>query len=58
MRWLWKACVANPTSRGPTKVVASGAVQFAHADLSGYSVFEEAFTWGATVGRRVAALRR
>jgi len=32
-----------------------GRVQFAHADLSGYSVFEEAFTWGDRVGRRVAA---
>jgi protoporphyrinogen oxidase len=29
-------------------------VSFAHADLSGYSVFEEAFTRGDAAGRRVA----
>ena len=29
-------------------------VSFAHADLSAYSVFEEAFTRGDTAGRRVA----
>ena len=27
--------------------LASGRVRFAHADLAGYSVFEEAFTLGA-----------
>ena len=31
-----------------------GRLHFAHADLSGYSVFEEAFTWGAAVGAKVA----
>jgi len=30
-------------------------VQFAHADLSGYSVFEEAFFRGNEAARRVAA---
>ena len=36
-----------------------GRVQFAHSDLSAYSVFEEAFTQGELAGRRVAAsLRR
>ena len=33
-----------------------GRVRLAHADLAGYSVFEEAFTWGTRVGRDVAAL--
>lgn len=36
-----------------------GRLQFAHADLAGYSVFEEAFTLGHQAGVRVArALRR
>ena len=30
-------------------------VSFAHADLSAYSVFEEAFTRGDSAGRRAAA---
>ncbi len=30
-----------------------GRLHFAHSDLSGYSVFEEAFTWGTLAGRRV-----
>jgi len=33
---------------------AATRVSFAHADLSAYSVFEEAFTHGASAGRRVA----
>lgn len=28
-------------------------LHFAHSDLSGYSVFEEAFTWGTLAGQRV-----
>jgi monoamine oxidase len=37
-------------------IAASAArVSFAHADLSAYSVFEEAFTRGDDAGRRVAA---
>ncbi|MCW7540854.1 FAD-dependent oxidoreductase [Aquabacterium sp. A7-Y] len=36
---------------------ARGRVRFAHADLSGYSVFEEAYTWGVQVARRLAGRR-
>jgi predicted NAD/FAD-dependent oxidoreductase len=34
---------------------ASGRVQFAHSDLSGYSVFEEAFFHGHRVGERLTS---
>ncbi len=34
---------------------AGGRIAFAHADLSAYSVFEEAFTHGDTAGRLAAA---
>jgi hypothetical protein len=30
-----------------------GALLFAHADLSGYSVFEEAAWWGDVAARRI-----
>lgn len=33
----------------------AGALQFAHSDLSAYSVFEEAFTQGDLAGQRAAA---
>jgi monoamine oxidase len=33
---------------------ASGRVRFAHADLAGYSVFEEAFTHGTLAGQALA----
>ena len=33
---------------------AQGRVRFAHSDLAGYSVFEEAFTLGTLAGRRTA----
>jgi hypothetical protein len=32
----------------------AGRVHFAHSDLSGYSVFEEAFFHGHSAGRRAA----
>ena len=32
-----------------------GRVRFAHADLSGYSIFEEAFTQGVRAARQVRA---
>ncbi len=32
----------------------AGRVHFAHSDLSAYSVFEEAFYWGTTVGKQIA----
>ena len=33
--------------------VADGRILFAHADLSGYSVFEEAAWWGYEAARRL-----
>jgi predicted NAD/FAD-dependent oxidoreductase len=41
--------------RPPAERGALARLHFAHADLSGYSVFEEAFTWGTRVGQRIAA---
>jgi hypothetical protein len=35
-----------------------GRIQFAHADLAGYSVFEEACTLGAMAGHTVASRLR
>jgi hypothetical protein len=35
--------------------VVAGRLSFAHADWSGYSIFEEAFTRGHLAGMRVAA---
>jgi hypothetical protein len=37
---------------------ARGRVRFAHSDLAGYSVFEEAFIHGDRVGREIARARR
>jgi monoamine oxidase len=37
---------------------ASSRLHFAHADLAGYSVFEEAFSFGAAAGQRAARLAR
>ncbi len=34
---------------------ADGAIVFAHADLTGFSVFEEASWWGCEAARRVLA---
>ena len=36
---------------------AAGRVHFAHSDLSGYSVFEEAFFHGHSAGRRISLLQ-
>jgi protoporphyrinogen oxidase len=41
---------------GKPQTGALARVHFAHSDLSAYSVFEEAFTWGTRVGARVARL--
>jgi predicted NAD/FAD-dependent oxidoreductase len=38
--------------------LADGRVHLAHADLAAYSVFEEAFTLGHQVGRRIVELER
>ena len=37
---------------------ARGRVRFAHSDLAGYSVFEEAFIHGDRAGREIARIRR
>jgi monoamine oxidase len=63
MRYGHAMSIPVPGLRGSTALhalgQASGRVQFAHSDLSAYSVFEEAYTWGIEVGARVAAgLRR
>ncbi|HEU5193271.1 MAG TPA: twin-arginine translocation pathway signal, partial [Methylomirabilota bacterium] len=36
-------------------VALSGPVHLAHADLSGFSLFEEAFDWGTRAAARVRA---
>lgn len=58
-RWGHAMCIPAPGVRSqPARQAlraARGAVRFAHADLAGYSVFEEAFTLGATAA---AGLRR
>ena len=42
---------------GPAVASASGRLRFAHADWSGYSVFEEAFTRGHVAGMQAAMAR-
>ena len=59
MRYGHAMSVPVPGLRGSASLRAlsepqPGRVHFSHSDLTGYSVFEEAFTWGATVGARVA----
>ncbi|GAP35490.1 NAD(P)/FAD-dependent oxidoreductase [Piscinibacter sakaiensis] len=46
---------ADPALRALREAPADGRVHLAHADLSGYSVFEEAFFHGERVGRRLGA---
>src|SRR5262249_18799706 len=58
MRYGHAMSVPVPGLRGSAALLAlgdpqPGRVHFAHSDLAGYSVFEEAFTWGATVAGRV-----
>ena len=59
MRYGHAMSIPLPGLRGSAALRAlgepqPGRVHFAHSDLAGYSVFEEAFTWGATVGERAA----
>jgi predicted NAD/FAD-dependent oxidoreductase len=58
MRWGHAMSIPAPGMRGQVARealrMANGRVRFAHADLAGYSVFEEAFTLGALA---VAGLR-
>jgi predicted NAD/FAD-dependent oxidoreductase len=59
MRYGHAMSIPLPGVRGSSALAAlasgPGRVQFAHADLSGYSVFEEAFFHGNEAGRRIAA---
>ena len=59
MRYGHAMSIPLPGVRGSAALAAlasgSGRVQFAHADLSGYSVFEEAFFHGNAAARRIAA---
>lgn len=58
MRWGHGMSIPRPGLRGSAALralgAASGRVRFAHADLSGYSVFEEACTWGTRVAGGLA----
>ncbi|WKB51672.1 FAD-dependent oxidoreductase [Eleftheria terrae] len=58
MRWGHAMSVPVPGLRGSAALQAlgraAGRVRFAHADLSAYSVFEEAYTWGVRVAGRLA----
>jgi predicted NAD/FAD-dependent oxidoreductase len=59
MRYGHAMSIPLPGLRGSAALQAlqrvNGRVQFAHSDLSGYSVFEEAFFHGTRVGRQLAA---
>ncbi|WP_119154038.1 FAD-dependent oxidoreductase [Caldimonas tepidiphila] len=59
MRWGHAMSIPLPGVRGSAALRALGEtgtrVRFAHADLSGYSVFEEAYTRGMQAGAAVAA---
>ena len=44
--------LADPVARALRS--QSGAVRFAHSELSGYSVFEEALWWGTRAADGVA----
>jgi monoamine oxidase len=62
MRYGHAMSIPMPGVRGSTALQAlaqpqAGRLQFAHSDLAGYSVFEEAYTLGVAAGR-VAAGRR
>jgi hypothetical protein len=59
MRYGHAMSVPVPGLRGSAALAAlarpqAGRVQFAHADVAGYSIFEEAFTAGDEAGRRLA----
>lgn len=64
VRWGHAMAIPAPGVRGSAALQAlgqrQGRLHFVHADLSGYSVFEEAFTRGTRAGRAIAAaaLRR
>jgi hypothetical protein len=60
MRYGHAMAIPRPGVRSSQALAAlrqasAGRIRFAHADLAGYSVFEEAFTLGETAGHAVAA---
>jgi predicted NAD/FAD-dependent oxidoreductase len=59
MRYGHAMCMPLPGVRGHAGLAAlrvpQGRLHFAHADLSGYSVFEEAFTHGVRAAHQVLA---
>lgn len=62
MRWGHAMSIPKPGIRGSAALAAlretgpaQGRVAFAHSDLAGYSVFEEAYTRGVEVGAALAA---
>jgi len=62
MRYGHAMSIPRPGVRGNPALAAlaqaRGRVHFAHADLSGYSVFEEAFFHGHAAARRIVAATR
>ncbi|EHR69099.1 protoporphyrinogen oxidase [Burkholderiales bacterium JOSHI_001] len=61
-RWGHAMSIPRPGLRSSPALQAlarqPGRIRFAHADLAGYSVFEEAFTLGSTVGADLARALR
>ena len=60
MRYGHAMAIPAPGVRGSAALAAlarhrAGRVHFAHSDLAGYSVFEEAFHHGGVAGRAAAA---
>lgn len=62
MRWGHAMCIPRPGIRGSAALAAlrdtrasRGRIAFAHGDLAGYSVFEEAYTRGVDVAAALAA---
>jgi predicted NAD/FAD-dependent oxidoreductase len=63
MRYGHAMSIPAPGVRGSAALAAlaapqPGRIQYAHADLAGYSVFEEAYTLGIAAGRTAAARLR
>ncbi|MBK6854496.1 MAG: NAD(P)-binding protein [Burkholderiales bacterium] len=62
MRYGHAMSIPMPGVRGSAALqalaqVQAGRLQFAHSDLAGYSVFEEAYTLGVAAGRAAAGRR-
>jgi hypothetical protein len=61
MRYGHAMCIPVPGLRGSAALQAlrepQGRLHFAHADLAGYSVFEEAYAAGLQAARAIVARR-